>query len=328
MTDNGGIMKRLLLVVLILGCTLSVVPNSLAKDAGDLDTAIQLYNSGKFGEAVNYLREYVDQRPDPKGYYLLGYALYKLKRFDEAEEYFNQAYLIDPAFSPEASGLPKSPVKGKRHKSKVHDPAAAVTPPQETIASTDEPSKKESEEPASAAVPAQVKPQQGAQRPPTEQMTQPAPHALPSMPKGMMKSGQSMPGLAPGLLTGVLAGFATFFIVIGIVLYLFTAYCLYRIAQKTNVEAAWTAWIPLLQLWALVASAGKQWWWILLLFVPFVNIIVATYLWICITENLGQNKWLGLLMLLPMINFLFMAYLAFSKPAGGEAPAAPLGDEL
>jgi hypothetical protein len=76
-----------------------------------------------------------------------------------------------------------------------------------------------------------------------------------------------------------------------------------------------------------VGSAGKPWWWILLLFIPLAGAIVAIYLWICISENLGHNKWLGLLMILPMINLLFMAYLAFSKAAGAPSPEA-IGDEL
>lgn len=107
-------MKRLLLAVLILGFVLSIVPDSFAKNKGDLDTAIKYYHSGRFREATKYLREYVEQRPDPKGYYLLGYSLYKLKSFGEAEECFRQAYLIDPEFSPEKSGLPAPPVKKKR----------------------------------------------------------------------------------------------------------------------------------------------------------------------------------------------------------------------
>jgi tetratricopeptide (TPR) repeat protein len=111
-------MKRLLLAVLIMGCVLSFVSVALAQDKGDFNRAMKYYSSGRFHEAAKYLREYVERRPDPKGYYLLGYSLYKLKRFGEAEEYFGQAYLIDPAFSPERNGLPKSPVKKKRHKRK------------------------------------------------------------------------------------------------------------------------------------------------------------------------------------------------------------------
>src|SRR5512147_1114027 len=101
-------MKRLLLVAFILGVALCGAGETLAADT-DLDKALAYYHTGRFGEAARYLQEYVDQRPDPKGYYLLGYALYKLKRFSEAEDYFAQAYLIDPTFSPERAGLPKPP---------------------------------------------------------------------------------------------------------------------------------------------------------------------------------------------------------------------------
>jgi hypothetical protein len=85
--------------------------------------------------------------------------------------------------------------------------------------------------------------------------------------------------------------------------------------------------VPLLNLWAVVGSAGKPWWWIILLFVPLVNIFIWIYLWLCITENLGHNKWLGLLMLLPMINLVFMAYLAFAKSPAAASTAGSAPEE-
>jgi hypothetical protein len=35
----------------------------------------------------------------------MGYALYKLRKFNESTEYFRETYLIDPTFSPVKSGL-------------------------------------------------------------------------------------------------------------------------------------------------------------------------------------------------------------------------------
>src|SRR5512147_70272 len=102
-------MKKALLVILTLGLILGVVSEALAQDNSDFKKALSYYHRGKFKEAVKYLGDYVDNKPDPAGYYLLGYALYKLKKFDEADDYFRQAYLIDPNFSPEHAGLPKRP---------------------------------------------------------------------------------------------------------------------------------------------------------------------------------------------------------------------------
>ncbi len=121
----------------------------------------------------------------------------------------------------------------------------------------------------------------------------------------------------------LVAGFLSTFLLVMVGLYLYGALCLYLIAKKLNVPAAWTAWIPILQTWAFLSSAGKPLWWVLLFFVPLVNAFVGVYLWICITENLGKNKMLGLLMLIPVANLIFLGVLAFSQKeeTPGVAPA-------
>jgi hypothetical protein len=115
---------------------------------------------------------------------------------------------------------------------------------------------------------------------------------------------------------GVMAFVAAFFmifLVLGAALYVYFSLCLYLIAKKLNVPAPWTAWIPLINIWTQLQAAGKPCWWVLLCFIPFVSIIVITYVWMCIVENLGRNKWLGLLILVPIVNLVYMGVLAFSK---------------
>jgi hypothetical protein len=121
----------------------------------------------------------------------------------------------------------------------------------------------------------------------------------------------------------LVAGFLTIFLFVAAGLYLYGSLCLYLIATKLNVPAAWTAWIPLLQIWAFLGSAGKPLWWVLLFFIPFVNALVGVYLWMCIAENLGMSKVFGLLMLIPVVNLVFLGVLAFSSKGGktGVAPA-------
>ncbi|HSQ78006.1 MAG TPA: DUF5684 domain-containing protein [Nitrospirota bacterium] len=133
----------------------------------------------------------------------------------------------------------------------------------------------------------------------------------------------SMPNTAPppNAVAALVAGFLTFFLFIIAGLYVYGSLCLYLIAKKLNVPAAWTAWIPILQIWALFASAKQSLWMALLFIIPFVNAIVGVYLWICITENLGRNKMLGLLMLVPVVNLIFLGFLAFSKEENMPAPS-------
>ena len=133
-----------------------------------------------------------------------------------------------------------------------------------------------------------------------------------SEPRQLPLGGQSMPSIAHKIDPALMAGMGMVVLIVLAVLYIYSSLCLYLIAKKLNVEAAWTAWVPLLQVWAFLRSAGKSLAWILLLLVPLVNAIVGVYLWICITENLGKNKWLGLLMLLPVVNLIFLGMLAFS----------------
>jgi hypothetical protein len=118
-------------------------------------------------------------------------------------------------------------------------------------------------------------------------------------------------------------------LLLGLGIYLFSSLCLFLIARKAGVQAAWTAWVPVIQVYAFVASGGKPWWWILLLLVPFVNLIVMLYLWMCISENLGRNRFLGLLMLLPVINIVYPAFLAFAPaPSGGRTGTRTLETDM
>jgi len=120
---------------------------------------------------------------------------------------------------------------------------------------------------------------------------------------------------------------AGFMIVFAIVFYIYICLCLFLIARKLGVADAWTAWVPVVNLWTFVESAGKSWWWILIVallailsVVPvigvvlgFVNVGIIIYLWTCISGNMGKNRWLGLLMLVPIVNLFYPAVLAFSK---------------
>jgi hypothetical protein len=204
------------------------------------------------------------------------------------------AYLIDPTFVPiQTKSTQKYPEQVIKE---VEEPSAEPIPSEQIPRVAEKMEKPQLPEPQKIEPQRQVQP----------------PVGYPQFP-GLRKD---MPGLPSGVLTGLLAGFATIIFVLSIATYLYYSLCLFLIAKKLGVPAAWTALVPIIQVWTMVRSAGKLWWWILLLLIPFVSFIVLIYIWICITENLGRNKWLGLLMLLPIINFVFLGVLAFSKTGG------------
>lgn len=315
-------MKKAALVMVLFLMFVSTAGATNALDDKEFRTGLKHYNSKNYKEAVKYFKEYTSRKPDPTAYYLIGYSLYKQKRFDEADEYFKQAYLIDPEFSLEKVGLIKKTNDTITEKTpaapatvtKPHEPEAK---PQTPTATKAQPSV--SEKPASVTekTAATEKATARAQQPPPAAKEAPAAQKpalpAPSAPHFPAPKKQAPGGAGPAAMLGILAAFGMIAFVIAIAFYAFYCLCMYMIAKKLNVPAPWTAWIPLIQIWTFVMSAGKPAWWILLLFVPLINIFVGIYLWMCITENLGKNKWLGLLVLVPLIGFLYPAWLAFMK---------------
>lgn len=111
-------MKKIAFIVIMSFVLLAVSDTILAKtDTAktdtDYDNALKYYNSKKYKEAVRIFKEYIKKKPDPSAYYRIGYALYKLRKYDEATEYFKAAYLIDPMFSPKLIGSTQKYPEGK-----------------------------------------------------------------------------------------------------------------------------------------------------------------------------------------------------------------------
>ena len=100
--------------------------------------------------------------------------------------------------------------------------------------------------------------------------------------------------------------------VIVLVLYVYMSVCLQTIAKKTNAENAWLAWIPIANIILMLNIARKPAWWILLMFVPLVNIVIAVIVWMEIAKARSKPEWWGILMIVPFANLVAPGYLAFS----------------
>ncbi|MEW6066822.1 MAG: tetratricopeptide repeat protein [Nitrospirota bacterium] len=117
-------MKKALFIIMCFALFASTNTIFAAEMDNEYDKALKYYNSGKYQEAVELFKEYVKKNPHPDAYYRIGYALYELGKFDEANKYFKDAYLIDPAYSPEWV----SPVQGYPEKPSVEE-APSEQPP-------------------------------------------------------------------------------------------------------------------------------------------------------------------------------------------------------
>ena len=93
--------------------------------------------------------------------------------------------------------------------------------------------------------------------------------------------------------------------------YFWMALCLFIIADKTFTPNGWLAWIPIVNAYTMCKVAGKSGWWVLLLLIPFMNIIAYIVIWMAIAKACGQSSWLGILMIIPGVNYIIPGVLAF-----------------
>jgi len=107
-------------------------------------------------------------------------------------------------------------------------------------------------------------------------------------------------------------GTAVFFLLVGLAVYVYTALAVKTIAEKTNTENPWLAWIPIANLILLLNIAKKPIWWIVLCLIPLVNIIIFIMVWMAVAEARGKPGWVGVLLIVPVLGALMPGYLAWA----------------
>ncbi len=95
-------------------------------------------------------------------------------------------------------------------------------------------------------------------------------------------------------------------------LYVYTALALQTIAQKTNTENPWLAWIPIVNIVLVLNIAKKPIWWIILCLIPLVNIVISVIVWMAVAEARNKPNWWGILILVPGVGLIVPGYLAWS----------------
>ena len=122
---------------------------------------------------------------------------------------------------------------------------------------------------------------------------------LQANPYESMDAGNATGALAMG------AGMMVFYLI----LYLFFSFCMYKIFQKAGREDAWAAFIPIYNYVVLLDILKKPIWWIILLLIPFVNIIFAIILMHRLSTFFGKDMLMTiLLIILPFIGLPILAF--------------------
>ena len=106
--------------------------------------------------------------------------------------------------------------------------------------------------------------------------------------------------------------------IIGLLVAVLVIAGMWKVFTKAG-KPGWASIIPIYTVVVLLQIAGKPIWWIVLLFIPIVNIVIAVMVMISVAKAFGKGTGLalGLLFLSP----IFIPILGFSDAQYTGAPA-------
>jgi hypothetical protein len=93
---------------------------------------------------------------------------------------------------------------------------------------------------------------------------------------------------------------------------------LWKVFEKAG-EPGWAAIIPIYNIYIITKIAGKEWWWLLLLFIPFVGFVVMIILYIAVAEKFGKSA--GFAVGMVFLPFIFLMILGFGDAEYQEITA-------
>lgn len=112
----------------------------------------------------------------------------------------------------------------------------------------------------------------------------------------------------PGAAAAVVAFMTAYFLVI-LVIGIIMIVALWKVFTKAG-RPGWGALIPLYNTYLLIETAGKPGWWLVLLFVPVVNIVVGIMVMLSLAEAFGKSVVFAIfgLILFSPIGMLMLAF--------------------
>jgi hypothetical protein len=124
----------------------------------------------------------------------------------------------------------------------------------------------------------------------------------------------AVPAFADGPSGAQAAAMGVAFLFMGVIFvafYIYSALAFQTIAKKTNTENPWLAWIPIANIILMLNIAKKPLWWIVLFFIPLVNIVMIIITFMAIAEARNKPSWWGILTIVPVVGLIVPGYLAW-----------------
>jgi len=108
---------------------------------------------------------------------------------------------------------------------------------------------------------------------------------------------------------GAAAGaFGTAFMIIALAVGLLLIVSMWKIFTKAG-EPGWASIVPIYNMIILLKIVGKPAWWVLLMFIPFVNLVIFIIVYIELAKVFGKGAGFGIgLLVLPFIFFPILAF--------------------
>lgn len=100
------------------------------------------------------------------------------------------------------------------------------------------------------------------------------------------------------------------YLVVVVAVIIFFIACMWIVFTKAG-RPGWACLIPIYNTYVMLKIAGKPGWWLVLMFVPLVNIIVAILMIVGLATNFGKG--VGFAVGLILLPFIFYPILAFGS---------------
>jgi hypothetical protein len=100
------------------------------------------------------------------------------------------------------------------------------------------------------------------------------------------------------------------FLVIWVVVMLLMVAAMWKMFTKAG-QPGWATLIPIYNLYVMCKIAGRPGWWLLLMLIPFVNLIIFIVLYVDIAKNFGSGAGFAVGML--FLPFIFFPILGFGS---------------
>ena len=109
------------------------------------------------------------------------------------------------------------------------------------------------------------------------------------------------------------------FIIVWLAIIVFLIAAIWKVFEKAG-QPGWASIVPIYNTYIMLKIGGKPGWWLLMLFIPIVNIIFIIWIYNMISKSFGKDE--GFTAGLILLSFIFWPILGF----GSAKYQGPFGD--